>query len=327
MATLCDFGTKNETDSDSDSSTESDFNFGDMTDFNKHTLEKHANNDNNITNSLNCNLNVIESEWFMINDGKEEEQQPTKVHRNNKILKSMRYKCELFYAQRKYKEALEIIEEIFREFDVDPHNQFGNELIDILVRCLCKTNDFENALKQIDKLLARDVSFGTMELLINIYNQTNEYQKGYQFAMNLTKKEPLNPICWYHLSISLKNVKQYDFCFVCLRLLQFNVNFYAKIDRYSKSKLYTNKLLNYAKDEMEQIKQYLTTKELIVCPLNNIGKLFENGDKKIFEFIEEVSKRFNFSYIQNQNDESFVNEIDLLLQHTVHSTKITDDMK
>ena len=337
---LC--STTESSDSDYDSSSDSDFNFGDLNDFNQHIVEnKNEEKGNDIETLYNCNLNVIEPKWFMINDGKEQEQEPTKVHRNNKILKSMRYKCELFYAQRKYQDALILIEDIFIQFDIDSKNQFGNELIDILIRCLCKSDDFENALKQIDKLLVRDVSFGTMELITNIYNETKKFNKGFKYAINLTKKEPLNPICWYHLSICSKNIKNYDFCFVCLRLLQFNVNFYSRIDRYSKSKLYTNKLLNYAKYQMDEIKQYLNNPQIETHRLSDIFKLFDNdgGNENLLNFLQTACKRFNFnslgSLTQNGNidnsdicHESFVNEIDdLLLHNKIHATAITNDIK
>ena len=201
-------------------STNSDFNFGDMTISDKEDEPEETKN--NEMEALKCehNLNVTESMWYLKedDDGKEGESE-RKLHRNDKELKVRRFKCELFYAQRRYQEALQLIQDIFIDFDVDPYTQFGNELIDILIRCLCKCQHFDQALKYIDKLLMRDVSFGTIQIISKIYGCTGQYDKAFSFALDLTKKETLNVMCWYQLIICARNIKDYDFCYVCSRLL------------------------------------------------------------------------------------------------------------
>eukprot|EP00483_Globobulimina_turgida_P005424 UN05434 len=219
-------------------STNSDFNFGDMTISDHETETKVEKND--AKSMIDCNLNVIAPLWFLTNDNIYDDE-PNRFYRNNKILKAKRFKCELFYAQQKYENALNIIQDIFMEFNINYNNQYGNELLDILIRCLCKCNQFDIAIKYIDKLLRRDVSFGCMQLITNIYTNTNQYEKSFNYSLNLTKKEPLNPIAWYQLSLCSKNIKNYQFCVVCLRLLTLNIKHFAQIDRYSNSKCFYQK--------------------------------------------------------------------------------------
>lgn len=277
-------------DTDCESSSDnSDFNFGDTT----ISDNVHAQETEDDSKEIDCNLTLHEPRWFL-NDINVNVKEPSECHRNNKLLKTERYRCELLYAQKKYKEALLVIEDIFVRFDIDPNIQYGNELTDILMRCLYKVNECNKALPYIDKLLVRDVSFGSLKLINLLYIATRQHQKAFTYAMDLTIKEPLNPICWYLLAISCKNKKDFDFCFVCLRSLVFNIEMFKDAKRYKESVQYLNELLRFAQKEMTVVKPNLVIKELGDSELRDIWLVLQKQKSKLLDFLQQAWRRFSF---------------------------------
>merc|ERR1712204_165705 len=117
------------------------------------------------------------------------------------------------------------------------------------------------------KLMTRDVAFSSIQLVSNIFIKTNQYEKSKQLAIDLTCKEPLNPICWHALAISCRNVEDFDFCFICLRSLEFNIKMFGDKPRYKESAKYLDELMEYAQKEMVVVHSLISIKELAHCAM------------------------------------------------------------
>ena len=242
--------TARESSSDEDESND-DFVFGDMNISSDDDATTKQNTSKDNANGLidffdeKCNLNVFEPYWFMnknniLDDVKDN--QNTKFqeisqsnsqnfgHRrrtkatSKKEVSTTLYQCEYMYAIGKYTKSLELIEQIFLNHKIDIKSQFGNELTDILLRCInkcdatkkCNNNGEMNIDKHIGNLLTRDcLSSIEISLLItmkrnrnnNNNNNIDNYNKCIDYALKLIEKEPNgHPLYYVYFVIILRQM-------------------------------------------------------------------------------------------------------------------------